>query len=109
MTTTTLDDLADRAEAAIDDKALLSLLQRMIQHRSYSAGGEEGEIARFMKAHCEGLGLDSVLQEVQPGRYNVISTLKGKGGGRSLMFNGHLDTNPAGEGWTKDPFGGVVD
>jgi acetylornithine deacetylase len=25
------------------------------------------------------------------------------------MLNGHLDTNPAGEGWTKDPFGGDVD
>jgi acetylornithine deacetylase len=25
------------------------------------------------------------------------------------MFNGHLDTNMAGEGWTKDPLGGVVD
>ncbi len=25
------------------------------------------------------------------------------------MLNGHLDTNPAGEGWTKDPLGGEVD
>ena len=25
------------------------------------------------------------------------------------MFNGHLDTNPATEGWTVDPWGGLVD
>ncbi|MBI1773910.1 MAG: M20/M25/M40 family metallo-hydrolase [Proteobacteria bacterium] len=106
---TSLDALAERAAAFVDDAALLSLLQRMIRFRSYSAGGEEGEIARFMQQHCRSLGLDSALQEVQTGRFNVISTLKGKGGGRSLMFNGHLDTNPAGEGWTKDPLGGVVD
>src|SRR5262249_33569412 len=76
---TDLNEQADRAAATVDDKKLVSLLQRMIQHRSYSAGGEEGEIARFMQAHCRGLGLDSVLQEVQPGRFNVISTLKGAG------------------------------
>jgi acetylornithine deacetylase len=101
--------LADRAEAAVDNGALVSLLRQMIRIRSYSAGGEEGEIARFMQRHLGAMGLDSRLQEVQPNRYNVISTLKGSGGGRSLMFNGHLDTNPAGEGWTKDPFGGEID
>lgn len=101
--------LADAAAAAVDESALVKLLQRMVQTRSYSAGGEEGTIARFMQDHLSRMGLDSRLQEVQPGRFNVISTLKGTGGGRSLMFNGHLDTNPAGEGWTKDPFGGEVD
>jgi acetylornithine deacetylase len=25
------------------------------------------------------------------------------------MYNGHMDTNPAGEGWTKDPLGGEAD
>jgi len=29
--------------------------------------------------------------------------------GRSLLFNGHIDTNPATEGWTVDPWGGVYD
>ena len=105
----TREDWADKAEAAVDDDALVRLLQCMVQTRSYSAGGEEGEIARFMQGHLRWLGLDSELQEVQPGRFNVISRLKGTGGGRSLMFNGHLDTNPAGEGWTKDPLGGEVD
>ena len=25
------------------------------------------------------------------------------------MFNGHMDTNPVGEGWSRDPLGGDVD
>jgi acetylornithine deacetylase len=103
------DALAEAAAAAVDEAALVALLQRMVRIRSYSAGGEEGTIARFMREHLAGLGLRSALQEVQPGRFNVISTLPGSGGGTSLMFNGHLDTNPAGEGWTKDPFGGETD
>jgi acetylornithine deacetylase len=31
------------------------------------------------------------------------------GGGKSLLFNGHVDTNPVTEGWTVDPWGGIVD
>jgi len=105
--------LADAAAAAVETGELVRLLQKMVQTRSYSAGGEEGTIARYMQDYLSRMGLDSKLQEVQPNRYNVLSTLKGAGGGggeaHSLMFNGHLDTNPAGEGWTKDPFGGEVD
>lgn len=26
-----------------------------------------------------------------------------------MMLNGHIDTNPAGEGWTKDPFSGAIE
>src|SRR5258706_92674 len=40
---------------------------------------------------------------------NCDSRMAGAGSGTSPMLNGHLDTNPAGEGWTKDPFGGDVD
>ena len=31
------------------------------------------------------------------------------GGNKSLLFNGHLDTNPVTEGWTVDPYAGLVD
>ena len=41
-------------------------------------------------------------------RPNLAAVLKGTGGGRSLMLAGHIDVVPPGEGWTVDPFGGVV-
>jgi acetylornithine deacetylase len=98
----------DRVLAAADDPADLGLLQEMIRMRSYSAGGEESALARKLEADMRALGLEARLQEVEPGRFNAIGVLAGTGGGRSLMLNGHIDTNPVGVGWTVDPFGGLV-
>ena len=64
--------------------------------------------AQSFERTLTGIGLDSSLLEVQPGRYNAIGILKGTGGGKSLAFNGHIDTNPITEGWTVDPIGGVA-
>ena len=94
---------------AVDDSELVSLLQQMVRIRSYSDGGEEGNIARFMEGYLGRMGLEVELQEVQPGRFNVVARLPGTGGAPSLMFNGHMDTNPVGEGWSRDPLGGDVD
>src|SRR5437764_672613 len=49
----------------------------------------------------------SRLREVRTGRPNVVAEL-GSDDGPTLVFNGHLDTVPVGEGWTMDPFGGDV-
>lgn len=46
------------------------------------------------------------------GRPNIVGTLKGQGGGRSLILNGHIDTMPYGNlnDWNHDPFlGDVID
>ena len=54
-------------------------------------------------------GLESVLN--YKGRSNVVGVLRGAGGGRSLILNGHVDTvtiEPSDE-WTKDPFGAEID
>lgn len=99
---------ADRVLAGVDDAADLALLQAMIRMRSYSAGGEESALARTLVADMQALGLRARLQEVEPGRFNAIGVLPGTGGGKSLMLNGHIDTNPVGVGWTVDPFGGLV-
>ena len=42
----------------------------------------------------------------QTDRYNVYARFPGKAGGRSLMFNGHIDVMPADETdeWTNPPF-----
>ena len=87
----------------------LDFLARMIQFKSYSGTPGEGELARFMVEPCRGSGSRRLLQEVEPGRLNAIGRWRGTGGGRSLLFNGHLDTNPVTEGWTVDPWGGRYD
>ena len=41
-------------------------------------------------------------------RINVIGHLAGQTAHPLLHFNGHFDVVPAGEGWTVDPFGGLI-
>jgi acetylornithine deacetylase len=52
----------------------------------------EAQIAQAIAAHLRRIGLDVELQEVVPGRSNVIGVLEGRGQGRSLMLCGHVDT-----------------
>ncbi len=52
----------------------------------------EAQIASALAAHMRRIGLDVHLQEVAPGRPNVIGLLEGRAPGRSLMFCGHVDT-----------------
>ena len=98
-------DLASR----VDEQACIDFLAQMIRHKSYSETEGERELAVFMERAMRDIGLESSLQPVTGRRVNAIGRLAGQGGGRSLLFNGHLDTNPATGGWTVDPWGAVVD
>jgi acetylornithine deacetylase len=94
---------------AVSPKDSLDFLAAMIRFKSYSGTPGEGELARFVVDAMQRLGLEAFLQEVEPGRMNAIGRWRGTGGGKSLLFNGHLDTNPVTEGWTVDPWGGLYD
>ena len=52
----------------------------------------EAQIAAAIAAHLRRIGLDVQVEEVAPGRPNVIGVLDGRAPGRSLMFCGHVDT-----------------
>jgi len=52
----------------------------------------EAEIGRYIENTLKGLGLPVDVRELEPGRVNVVSRVKGTGGGRSLMLNAHMDT-----------------
>ncbi len=62
-----------------------------------SPTGFESGMSGYMRRTFEGMGLAVSWQEVEEGRANVIGRWKGTGGGRSLMFNGHMDTSYSGE------------
>ena len=93
----------------IDISEALEFLAGMLRFKSYSATPGESDLARHMAAAMGELGLHTMLMPVERDRFNAIGTLPGQGGGRSLMFNGHLDTNPATDDWTVDPWGGQHD
>jgi len=64
----------------------------------------EGEVAAYLAAELERLGVTATLQPVEDGRPNVIGVIEGTGGGRSLMLNAHTDT--VGVTGMDAPFGG---
>ncbi len=98
-------ELLDR----VDDKACLDFLAAMARHKSYSQTPGERVLAEFMAGQMRALGLEAELTPVEGERVNAVGRLRGAGGGSSLLFNGHIDTNPVSEGWTVDPWGGKVD
>jgi len=52
----------------------------------------EAEIAEYVADYLRSAGLDTRMDEIEPGRVNVVGVLKGSGGGSTLMLNGHTDT-----------------
>jgi acetylornithine deacetylase len=76
---------------------LVELLSRLVAIDSVNPGladgaAGEGEIARFVAEWLERAGLDVELDEVAPGRPNVVAVARGKGDGRTLLLNAHTDT-----------------
>jgi acetylornithine deacetylase/succinyl-diaminopimelate desuccinylase family protein len=62
----------------------------------------EGQIAAAIAGHMRRLHLDVSVQDVAPGRPNVIGVLEGTQPGPSLMLCGHVDT--VGVDGMSDPF-----
>ncbi len=94
---------------AIDEQACLDTLAEMVRYKSHSETEGERVLAARMVEIMSEMGLEARLQPVEDDRFNAIGVWRGTGGGKSLLFNGHLDTNPVSEGWTVDPWGGLVD
>ena len=65
-------------------------------------GSGESAIAAFVASWLRDHGLVVESIEPLPGRPSVVGVLRGKGGGRSLMLNAHMDT--VGEGGMRDAF-----
>lgn len=73
--------------------------------------GGETRVNEYLKTVMDSAGLQTDLWEVEKGRANLVGVWKGQGGGRSLIFNGHIDTVAPGpeELWTvAGPFSGKV-
>ena len=99
-----------------NQSTIVGFLQDLI--RVPSVTGEEGPIQRLIAGRLQEIGLavdvfEPSLAELREhpafvevsrgyeGRPNVVGVLKGEGGGKSLLFNGHVDVIPAGaqESW----------
>lgn len=77
--------------------ALNTLLADLVQIESINpdlvpGGSGEGAVAAYVADWLRKAGLEAKIEEVRAGRPNVVARVRGSGGGRTLMLNGHLDT-----------------
>ncbi|MHB1131719.1 MAG: M20 family metallopeptidase [Chloroflexota bacterium] len=86
----------------------VGLTQALVRLRTQNPTDAEAECAAFVADWCRRAGIAATVEEVLPGRPNVIVRLPGEGHAPALAYLAHMDTVPAGQGWTVDPFGGEV-
>lgn len=84
-------ELVAKAVEQIDRDRLVKLVMDLVDIPSPT--GYEGDVARAVHEVQKEANFDSVLQPIGDNRYNAVGRWQGQGGGRSLMFNGHLDTS----------------
>ncbi|GIO52402.1 M20 family metallopeptidase [Paenibacillus cineris] len=90
------------------EQELLDIVCGLIRIPSENPPGREEEAARYVLQLLRDEGIEAELQWAAPQRPNVVARLKGTAEGPALLYNGHLDVVPAGEGWSEDPFAAVV-
>jgi acetylornithine deacetylase len=84
----------------VDRDRLVETATRLVNVPSFT--GDEEAAARLMVELYESLDLQVQWQQVEEGRANALGIWSGAGGGKSLMFNGHLDTSYSGrEPWLR--------
>jgi len=92
----------------VNKKRVIRLLQQLIAIRSENPSGDEYAIARFVQRYLSALGVTAKIHEFKKRRSNVIAEIKGTLTSHSLLLTPHLDTVPAGKGWSCDPFRGAI-
>lgn len=102
------------------------LLQRLVQEAS--TRGEESGAQAVIIEKCRELGLEMDIWEIGDngisahpafcsdrkdfnGNPNAVGIMRGTGGGKSMILNGHIDVVPAGDkkDWERDPFSGHIE
>lgn len=133
-----MDDIKQKLLQSIDAhkeayvQALVDLVMKDTHDIEHGIGGGlEKNGQAYLKALFEKMGADKIeedpltediitkcRQQYHEGnaghnyddRYNLYGEFSGKGP-KSILFNGHVDTMPAGnpEHWLHDPYGGVIE
>lgn len=97
--------LSPRGDAVALTRALVAVDSR--NPSLVPAAPGEGECARALADTLDAWGFRVALFDSAPNRPNVVARI-GRAGGRTLMFNGHLDTVGV-EGMTHPPFDPALD
>jgi len=88
-------ELTERIVAEVRGEEIVAMACDVINIPSPTGG--ELQMAQYMQNALQQLGLQVTWQEVEEGRANVVGRWTGAGGGKNVMFNGHMDTSNTGQ------------
>jgi acetylornithine deacetylase len=111
-----VEQIVNRIFQALDDNKseVLKLTQDLVAFKSINPifmsspeASEEAKVQDFVEGLMKAMKLDITRTEHQLNRPNLVGARRGKGGGKSLIFNGHIDVVPTGDEsvWEYDPWG----
>ncbi|MCF6126817.1 acetylornithine deacetylase/succinyl-diaminopimelate desuccinylase family protein [Mesorhizobium sp. M7A.F.Ca.CA.001.07.2.1] len=109
----------ERLLRAIDDRRddVVALTTELIRFPTINPPGEAYRpCAEYLGARLKKSGFETefIRAEGTPGdtdrypRVNVVARFDGRSSGACVHFNSHIDVVEAGDGWTVDPFAGIV-
>jgi succinyl-diaminopimelate desuccinylase len=109
-----IERVLEEVDRAADE--IVALTADLVRIPTVNPPGEQYEAcARFLGDDLSrrGFSVEYIAAEGRPEhtrrhpRVNVVGSRRG-GPGPVVHLNGHIDVVPAGEGWTVDPFGGLL-
>ncbi|KAH8694245.1 putative diaminopropionate ammonia-lyase [Talaromyces proteolyticus] len=98
-------------DTSTDDPVTLTQILTQIDSSnatlSVAEGAGEAQIADYLAAWFEHRGIENHRIETVHSRPSVVGIVRGTGGGKSLMLNGHIDTVSL-SSYEKDPLSGAL-
>ncbi|MDD3657054.1 MAG: M20 family metallopeptidase [Atribacterota bacterium] len=104
----------DKIIKNVDEKGVVQFTQDLVRIKSVfhpeKEGCNEEKVAHFVAKKLKDMGLKVVVEEVAPGRPNVIAVLKGSQEGKNLLFEAHTDVVTEGnpQEWKYPPFDAII-
>jgi acetylornithine deacetylase/succinyl-diaminopimelate desuccinylase family protein len=94
-----------------NEKKIVGFCSDFVRAPSENPPGDTRKAVDFLAGYLKAEGVEFQIHAPQSHMPNVVAHVKGgRGEGRRLLYNGHIDTYPAGDAtrWTHPPFSGTV-
>ena len=92
----------------LDENEVIEYLSEFIKVDSVNPPGNEKNAAKLAKNKLKEYGIESEIMDLdleEPNRANLLAKMGNFSQGPNLVYSGHFDVVPPGEGWVHDPLG----
>jgi succinyl-diaminopimelate desuccinylase len=94
----------DRLLQRLDPERTAELLLDLLEFDTTNPPGETQRAFDYIEDFFRSIDAETRRHAVEPSKPNLVATVEGSSE-TVLVYSGHLDTVPVGEGWSKEPFG----